>query len=270
MGVNTKKMATKKKSLGFALGAGGSRGVAHIGFLQAMEEAGIKPDFITGCSMGSVVGAAYASGMSPAEMHDAVFKLKPLDIIDVTAKMGGLFNTGKMRKVLEKYIGDIEFSQLKIPFRCVAVDMYTQSVVTFSEGKVVDGVVASSSIPAIFRPTEKDGMRLVDGGILERVPVRQLKDMGAKKIVAIDVLGQRECNGKHPSALGTLLEILDLTDNARTRIRREENKKIIDLWLEPDIGNMSQYSFKTFPRAYEQGYKLGVENADAIRRLLEE
>ena len=261
---------SRKKTLGFALGSGGSRGVSHVGFLQAMEEAGIKPDFLTGCSMGSVVGAAYAVGMTPAEMREAICKLKPLDLLDVTAKPGGLFDTRKVRKILKKYFGDITFDQLKIPFRCVAVDMHTQSVVTFSEGSVLDAMVASSCIPAIFKPIERDGYRLVDGGILERVPASQLKEMGADKIVAIDVLGQRQCTkDKIPGTIGMLLEVIDLMDNYRTKRRREENEKIIDLWLEPDLGTMSQYTFKTFPFAYDQGYKMGIEYAEKIKSLTE-
>lgn len=95
--------------------------------------------------------------------------------------------------------------------------MYSQSVVTFSEGSVMDAVQwLLRSIPAIFKPMEKDNMRLVDGGILERVPAAQLKEMGADKIVAIDVLGQKECKEKCPNAVGMLLEMIDLMDNYRT------------------------------------------------------
>ena len=148
--------------------------------------------------------------------------------------------------------------------------MHTQSVVTFSEGSVLDAVVASSCIPAIFKPIERDGYRLVDGGILERVPASQLKEMGADKIVAIDVLGQRQCTkDKIPGTIGMLLEVIDLMDNYRTKRRREENEKIIDLWLEPDLGTMSQYTFKTFPFAYDQGYKMGIEYAEKIKSLTE-
>jgi NTE family protein len=111
-------------------------------------------------------------------------------------------------------------------------------------------------------------MRLVDGGILERVPAAQLKEMGADKIVAIDVLGQKECKEKCPNAVGMLLEMIDLMDNYRTARRREENAEIIDLWLEPELGDMSQYSFKKFPYAFDQGYKLGVEYAPKIKELL--
>ena len=258
----------KEKKLGLALGAGGSRGVAHVGFLQALEETGMKPDYIAGCSMGAVVGAAYAAGLTVEEIKNAVFKLRLLDLIAPTGKRGGLFDTRKIRKLLEKYIGDIEFSDLKIPFRCIAVDMISQSVIEFSKGKVLDAVIASSSITAIFKPTERDGMRLVDGGILERVPYRYAKAMGADAVVAVDVLGKRDCSEKMPSTLGVLLEMIDIMDNDRTAIRREKDEGLYDLWLEPELDNMSQYSFKHFRFAYDRGYELGKDNIKKIKKLL--
>ena len=260
-----------KKKLGFALGAGGSRGVAHIGFLKAMEEEGITPDYIAGCSMGSVVGAAYASGMTIKDMERAVEKLRILDLIIPTSQRGGLFETKRIRKLLERYIGDIEFDDLKIPYRCIAVDMITQSVVEFHEGKVLDGVIASSSIPAVFKPTQKDGMRLVDGGVLERVPYRTAKEMGADVVVAVDVLGWRDCQKEMPTTLGVILEIMDLMDNARTKNNREKGKrkKMYDVWLEPDLGDMNQYSCKKMNWALEKGYEIGKANADKIKKLLD-
>ncbi|MBQ4053278.1 MAG: patatin-like phospholipase family protein [Clostridia bacterium] len=257
-----------KKKLGFALGSGGSRGIAHIGFLRAMEEAKIKPDFITGCSMGSVVGAAYAAGFPIDKMEEAALRLRLLDLIAPTGKRGGLFDTRKVRKLLEKYIGDITFEQLKIPFRCVAVDMISQQVVEFSEGKVLDAVIASSSIPSVFRPLEKDGMRLIDGGILERVPFLQVKDMGADVVVAVDVLGQRSTKEKCPTTLGVLLEAIDIADNERTRVRREKYADKIDFWLEPELGDMSQYVVKKLDFAAEKGYEIGKAYAKEIKEKL--
>ena len=257
-----------KKKLGFALGSGGSRGIAHIGFLRAMEEAKIKPDFITGCSMGSVVGAAYAAGFPIDKMEEAALRLRLLDLIAPTGKRGGLFDTRKVRKLLEKYIGDITFEQLKIPFRCVAVDMISQQIVEFSEGKVLDAVIASSSIPSVFRPLEKDGMRLIDGGILERVPFLQVKDMGADVVVAVDVLGQRSTKEKCPTTLGVLLEAIDIADNERTRVRREKYADKIDFWLEPELGDMSQYVVKKLDFAAEKGYEIGKAYAKEIKEKL--
>lgn len=259
----------RRKKLGFALGSGGARGVAHIGFLQAMEENGIKPDCISGCSMGSVVGAAYAAGMTPEDMFRAVKNLNLIDLMDITIKPGGLLDTRKMRKVLVKYLGDIDFDQLKIPYSCVAVDMVSQEVVEFKEGNVVDAVIASSSIPSVFKPTERDGMRLVDGGILERVPVRQVKQLGASKIVAVDVMGNKQCQAKMPGVIGMLTDVVELMDNHRTRRRREENKRIIDVWAEPDLGDMSSYTFRHTTFAYNQGYACGLAHVEEIKKLLE-
>lgn len=258
-----------KKKLGFALGAGGSRGIAHIGFLKAMEEEGIKPDYIAGCSMGSIVGGAYASGVRVEDMEQAVRKLRLLQLLGGGKRPGGLFETKKIRKILSSYIGDVDFSDLKTPFCCVAVDLYSQKVVEFSTGSVLDGVVASSSIPGVFKPTEKNGMLLVDGGLLARVPCEYVKNMGAEVVVAVDVLGNLATLEKKPSTITVLLESYNIMDNYRTAIRRKEQEKIIDFWLEPPLGTMNQYSLKQLEFALEEGYKLGKENAEKIKKAIE-
>lgn len=257
-----------KKTLGLALGSGGSRGVAHIGFLRALEEVGVKPDFITGTSMGAVVGAAYASGLTTEEMKQAVFSLRLLDLLTFTGKRGGVSGTKKMRELLIKYIGDITFKDLKIPFRCYAVDMISQQLIEFSSGSVVDAVVASASIPVVFHPLEKDGMRLIDGGVLERVPVSQVKQMGADVVVGVDVLGRRDASEDAPNVLKMLIETIDIMDNHRTARRKQDFEDIIDFWLEPELGNMSQYDLKQIRFAYEKGYELGQKNANEIRKAL--
>ncbi len=257
-----------KKTLGLALGSGGSRGVAHIGFLRGLEEVGVKPDFITGTSMGAVVGAGYAAGLTVEEMKEAVFSLRLLDLITFTGRRGGVSGTKKIRELLIKYIGDITFDDLKIPFRCYAVDMISQKLIEFSKGSVVDAVVASASIPVVFHPYEKDGMRLIDGGVLERVPVSQVKKMGADIVVGVDVLGHRDASEDSPNVLKILIETIDIMDNYRTERRKDDFKDIIDFWLEPELGSMSQYDLKQIEFAYEKGYELGKNNANDIRKAL--
>ena len=256
------------KKLGLALGAGGERGVAHIGFLQALEEAGIKPDCIIGASMGSVVGAAYAMGVSLKTMKRAVESLRLLDLITPSKQKGGIFGTQKVRALLTKYIGNKKFEETQLPFRCVAVDMVKQDVVEFSKGSILDAVIASVSIPAIFHPFEKEPQRFIDGGILERVPAMRLKEMGADVIVAVDVLGWRETGKKTFGTLEVLLETFDIMDNHRTREYKESHAKEIDFWLEPQLGNVSQYSVKEVKFVYEKGYELGKEYAPKIAKKL--
>ncbi len=257
-----------QKTLGFALGAGGSRGVAHVGFLQAMEEAGLRPDYVVGCSMGSVVGGAYCAGMPLEKMKEAIFNLRLLDLIAPTRQRGGLFGTQKIRKLLEKYIGNPSFDDLQIPFRCIAVDMVSQTTVEFSKGNVIEGITASSTIPMVFKPTEKDGMRLIDGGVLDRVPYREVKAMGADIVVAVDVLGRLDCSKKMPSTLGVLMETIDLICNIRSQMKHEQDKDMIDFWLEPDLGDMSQFTFKQFEFACERGYEIGKAHARKIKRAV--
>lgn len=257
------------KKLGIALGAGGSRGVAHVGFLQALEEEGIQPDYITGSSMGAIVGAAYAAGMSIEDIKDVVLNLRIGRLIAPTFKKGGFFSFRKARKILQKYLGDISFEDLKIPFRCVAVEINCGHVVELSKGKLLDGVIASATIPGAFHPVEKDGMRLVDGGVLERVPACRLKDMGADVVVAVDVLGWRRMPPKKTGVIKVLLGTFDIMDNYRTQTYREENRDKIDFWLEPELGDMSQYSLKQVAFAYEEGYKLGKAHAAEIKAALE-
>jgi NTE family protein len=262
------KVAMKKKTLGFALGAGGSRGVAHIGFLQAMEEEGLKPDYISGCSMGAIVGAAYANGLTTEYIHDIVKKLRLLDLIAPTGRRGGLFETRKIKKLLQKHMGDVEFSALKIPFSCVSVDLNSQRLIEFKEGSVIDGMIASSCIPGVFRPYHLNDMRLIDGCVLERVPAKQVKEMGADVVVCVDVLGRLSTAEECSSTISVLLEMYDLVDNARTVMRRKENEKIIDFWLEPDLGEMNQYSLRQVEFAYEKGYELGKKYAPQIKAAL--
>lgn len=258
------------KKLGLALGAGGSRGVAHIGFLKAMEEKGIVPDYISGCSMGSVVGSCYALGMNADQMMKEINKLKFSDIFDLSLNPlgnGALLRAKKMYKKLQTYLKDTTFNQLKTPFTCVATDLNSGTVKTFSgDTKVVDAVVASSSIPGIFRPIVIDNMTLVDGGVKCRVPIEQVKDMGADVVVAVDVLGKVKEVDRKFNMISVVFRVYDIMDGEVTCRRTDEHKP--DLYIEPDLGDMIQYKFKDMDKAFEIGYQTGIEYADKIKQLI--
>ena len=258
------------KKLGFALGAGGSRGVAHIGFLKAMEEEGIVPDYISGCSMGSVVGACYALGMKPDDMIKEINALKFADIFDLSLNPlgnGALLRAKKMYKKLQTYLGENTFEDLKRPFCCVATDLNSGTTVTLDgKTKVVDAVAASSSIPAIFKPVFIDDMTLVDGGVKCRVPIEQVRDMGADIVVAVDVLGQiRETDRKY-NMLSVIFRVYDIMDGESACRRKDMHEP--DLYIEPDLGEMIQYKFKDMDKAIETGYLTGKEYAKKIKGLI--
>ena len=261
------------KKLGLALGAGGSRGVAHIGVIRALEEEGIKPEFIAGCSMGSVVGACYSNGMSCDKMLETVLKIKTTQLIDpasVPVKKLGLFKGNKMHDLLLENIGDITFDSLKIPFCCVASDMLSGRSITFSQGKVTDAVRASSSIPAIFRPVRLDNKLLIDGGVLCRVPTEQAWDMGADVVLAVDVLGN---TGDSVSGINNIvsmiLRVYDMMDYNATQIKKQLKKRKGELWITPEIKDMSQYVVKDLERAYERGYAATKAKMPQIKKMLD-
>ena len=258
----------KQKTLGLALGSGGGRGVAHIGFLKALEEAGIKPNYITGTSMGAVVGAAYAAGLSADQIYEIFKKVKVVDLIEPTLKTGGLFASNRIENILKKHIGDKTFDELEIPYKCVAADLLSRKAVVLESGKVNKAVAASSAIPAFFKPIELNGQKLVDGGIVERVPAAQVKEMGADVVVAVDVLARDARQTKANLIVENLMQVIDIMDETITKLKYNQNKKIIDLWLEPEIGEASPYSLKDMAAVYEAGYKIGKENVDKIKKLL--
>lgn len=261
------------KKLGLALGSGGSRGIAHIGVLRALEEENIKPDFISGCSMGAVVGACYCSGMSIDNMLNAVLKLKAIHLMDLSAvpiSNLGLLKGHKMHKLLLSNIGEGNFEDLKIPFSCVASDLLSGEVVVFDSGKIAPAVQASSSIPTLFRPVKKDGRLLVDGGVLCRVPVAQVKKMGADVVIGVDALvNTKEPVDKVPNIVSMILRVFDMMDYHTSTMMRELDNKECDLWLEPEMKGINQYAVKDLEKAYAEGYECAKAKMSEIKELLE-
>lgn len=259
------------KKLCLVLGAGGARGIAHVGFLQALDEQGIKPDSIVGCSMGAVVGACYSAGYSPKEMRDIAEHLKLKHIFDPSPAMffkKSLLSSSKMRKKLEEILGEITFEQLKIPFECVAVDMHRGKIVTLNSGKVADAVRASSSIPMIFRPVIKDDQELVDGGVLCRLPIENAKNFNADVVVAVDVLGEYRPHESSKNIISQALRVVDLCDSHNTQRYLESHTP--DVLIKPSLGDMSPYKVEKLSFAFGQGYYKGIKYGDKIKKLLED
>ena len=257
------------KKLGLVLGSGGARGVAHIGFLQALDENGIKPYCIAGCSMGAVVGGLYAKGMTPAEMLEVIKGLKASDIVDLSSNMireKSMLKTVKMAKLIDKFYGDTTFEELRIPFMCNAFDLNKGKTVWFNTGKVAPCVRASASIPTVFKPVEMGERLLVDGGVIKRMPVEAVYKMGADAIVGVDVLGEPK-GAEHDKNIFTyVLRLIEAVDWANASEEYEKGK--YDILILPDLGEMSQYVVKHLEFAYERGYDAGLNSVNAIKELI--
>ncbi len=259
------------KKLGLVLGSSGSRGASYIGFIKAMEENGVKADFVAGSSMGSVIGAAYCMGMPIDVMEKELGGMKLSKLVDISLlpiRNRALLRSKKLNKKIDSYFKGLCFDDLKIPFRAVATDLLTGETHVFSgHDNLTLGVTASSSIPTIFKPVSKDGMLLIDGGITCRLPIQQVRDMGAEVVVCVDGLGKTRQIGEKLNIIHVLTRSIDIMDGSITEKTIKELKP--DLVLQPDLGNMSQYKFKNLKQAMQKGYELGLENIETIKRLIE-
>ena len=179
-----------KKRIGLALGGGGARGLAHIGVLEILEREGIPIDMITGTSAGAAIGALYAQGKNINEIKDLARSWdwkQRARIIDLALPKTGFIAGKKLKQLLKSIIGDVKFNDLKIPFACIATDIMSGEEVIINQGSVLEAVRASISLPVIFTVVKWKGRYLVDGGLVDPVPVNVLKDMGADFIIAVNV-----------------------------------------------------------------------------------
>ena len=183
----------KKKGIkfGLALGSGSARGLAHVGVIQVLEAYGIPIDMIAGTSIGSVIGSLYASGASIEELEKAALSMKiskTLSLLDLALPHSGFIRGDRAEEILNKIaLEDKTFDDLNIPFSAVATIIENGTEVVINQGKVIDAVRASISIPGIFTPVKYQDYYLVDGGLVNPVPVDVVKSMGADIIIAVSL-----------------------------------------------------------------------------------
>lgn len=181
-----------KPRIGLALGSGSARGWAHIGILRALAERGVEPDVVCGCSIGALVGAAYADGdLEKLERWVTTLTWQDvLGLLDVSL-VGGLIKGDKLVAFFERHFVDKEFSALSRPFACVATDLENGREVWLRSGSVAAAVRASIALPGLFKPVLAGGRLLVDGGLVNPVPVSLCRALGADVVIAADLGSDR-------------------------------------------------------------------------------
>lgn len=177
-----------KRKLGLVLGSGSARGWAHIGIIRALAEAGHVPDLVVGCSIGAFVGAAHANGdLDKLEQWVTGLAWKDvLGLLDVSFS-GGLIKGDKLVEFFERHFVDHEIARLDLPFACVATDLASGREIWLREGSVAAAVRASIALPGLFTPVERNGRLLVDGGLVNPVPVSLARAMDAEVVIAVDL-----------------------------------------------------------------------------------
>jgi NTE family protein len=194
--------------IGLALGGGGARGWAHIGVLRALEQAGIKVDMICGTSVGALVGALYLAGRLDAleDWARGLSRFRLAGYLDFRVG-GGMISGNRLTAALREHLGDLTIEQLPVPFACVATDLLTGHEVWLRNGNLVEMLRASFSLPGLFSPVEVDGRWLVDGALVNPLPVSVCRAMGAHLVIAVnlnaDPVGRIRIPGQRiPRAVG--------------------------------------------------------------------
>jgi predicted acylesterase/phospholipase RssA len=185
-------MNSKHNKLGYALGGGAARGLFQIGVLSVLEEQGITPDIIAGTSMGSIIGAMYASGLKAKDLKQIAYGIdwrQVMRLTDIVAlPRSGIIHGKRIMALLRSVLGDISFSQLQCKYAAVAADLYSGQQVILAEGSLIEAIRASISIPGIFKPVYYRGRYLVDGGLVNVVPVSVCRDLGADFVIAVNAI----------------------------------------------------------------------------------
>jgi len=262
-----------RKKVGLALGSGAAKGLAHIGILAALREQDIPVDMIAGTSMGSLVGALYAGGKDIDQIKNLAIDLGPKRLsyfADPALPKSGLIRGRKIKSLLRSIIGEMEFSDLEIPFACSATDIASNQEVVIKEGLVWEGVMASCSIPLLFTPARWGSRYLVDGGLVDPVPVRILKDMGADFIIAVNVVpvGRENLNGarqentepKAPNIFGIAISMV----NSIACLRLNSSLVGANVIIEPKVTHIGWGDFHRASECVLQG-ELAVQ--DSIQEI---
>lgn len=185
--MNEEQNDNGRKKVGLALGGGAARGLAHIGVIMTLEQAGVPIDFIAGTSMGSMIGSAYAAGMECKRLHEVAVEAGWRHIARPTWPRHGLLSFERLETWMINLIGDVDIRDLSIPFAAVATDLETGERVILREGRLSTTVRASCSVPGFVAPIEVNGRLLCDGGVSDNVPDDAARMLGADYVIGVDI-----------------------------------------------------------------------------------
>ncbi len=251
--------------IGLALGGGAARGFAHVGVIQVLEEAGIRPALVSGTSAGSLVAAIYAGGKSGKQLQQVAETMEEATIADWTLP---LFNRGMLRgDALARYVngqvGSRLIEDLPLPLGIVATDLNSGQSMLFQRGDTGTAVRASSAVPAVFQPVRISGHEYVDGGLVSPVPVRAARQMGAELVIAVDISSPPEGN----LAAGTL-EVLLQTFSIMSKSINYFELKEADVVVKPTLTGISSSDFGARKRSIEAGRRAMQQMLPQLRAAI--
>lgn len=249
--------------IGLALGGGATRGFAHIGVIQVLEEAGIKPDLVAGTSAGSLVATMYAAGRSGAELAKVALAMDESAITDWAFPGRGLIRGEALARYVREQTGQRTIEQLPMPLGIVATDLDNGEPVLFRRGDAGTAVRASSAVPAVFQPVSINGREYVDGGLASPVPVRFARQMGAEFVIAVDISSPPDGN-----ATGDPMRMLLQTFAIMSRSINTFELRDADVVVRPRLVGVSSADFTVRRKAIAAGREAALAVLPAIRQKM--
>jgi NTE family protein len=264
------------KKIGLALGSGAARGLAHVGVLAALARMGIHIDMISGTSMGSLVAAVYAKGEDIDAMKKMARELgerKLSFLTEPTLSKTGLISGIKINNMLKSIFGDMQFNDLKIPFACSATDIESGREVVIDHGLVREGVRASCTVPIILAPIKLEGRYLVDGALVNPVPIDVLKKMGADIVIAVNVTlpepeNRNNSIGKSKHKSPNILSIAFQTVNIISSQRLLACLEQADITISPQVNHIGRGDFQRADEIIYQGELAAFSCEKDIKNLI--
>lgn len=242
--------AERRPTVALVLGGGGLRGFAHVGVLRALEDAGIRPDIVVGTSAGAAVGAAYASGLSAAQVEAAARQVKLSSLADWTLSSSGFIRGDAIAGWIDTVTGHVPVERFPIRFAAVATDLQSQRAVVLDSGSAGRAVQASAAVPGVSVPVNYPGGHLVDGGAASLVPVRVARAMGADVVIAVDIY----CGEPHEPGVNVPAVVSWVMRAQSCRIAEME-KAEAQVLIAPTVGSMKLADKAQHERAIELGYE---------------
>ena len=252
-------------TLGLALSGGGARGIAHLGVLAALDELQLPVGRLAGVSSGAIVGALYAAGMPPREVLRLLQQVNITRLTRIALSRYGLFRLDGVGRLLEQHLGaGITFEQLRLPLTLVATDLVEGTSVPFSTGPLLPPLLASSAVPILYQPVHYQGRRLVDGGLLNNLPVEVLLGQPGLRVVGV------HCNPPNREAqVTTLRSLIERTLNLAIGGNTVLSKQRCHLLLEPpELRRFRAMSYRLAPELFDIGYRHTLERAAELEQLL--
>ena len=253
--------------IGLALGGGAARGIAHIGVIQVLEEAGIRPSLVVGTSAGSLVAAIYASGKTGAQLQQVAETMDEAAITDWTLPIfsRGMFRGEALARYVNNQVNDQLIESFPLPLGIVATDLHSGLGVLFQRGDTGTAVRASSAVPAVFLPVAIGAREYVDGGLVSPVPVRYARQMGAELVIAVDISSAPEGN-----RAGDTLQILLQTFAIMGKSINTYELKEADVLVRPSLASTGSVDFSSKRRSIDAGRQAMLQMLPQLRlKLLE-